>query len=253
VVLSVATLAILSGGTIARPLYPDSHKLQLPWESLLYGLTQVTYPDLQLSVLPAFMWPALAAIVLLSISALAFISWTQRSAEALALLTGFAVIGSGLALTGRTWELYQSLTIYMPAAICAASYLTNAGVFVALFITTSIIAGSGRFFATVARTPGANMNSTTIVAKAEIDRVLEAAERTGGAYLDTSSVYSTYPLMLELHRRGLKFQLSARAWNSMLSYRSWNPPYYSVLMSPKITDSETKDQMSYNRLSYIIQ
>jgi hypothetical protein len=252
-VLTIAILAVLAGGTIARPLYLIGPKLEMDGASLLYGITQVSIADMQLSIFPYSAWPALAAIALLSVGAIAFTSWRQGSAEALAILGGFTGIGAALVLTGRTWEFYQSLTVYLPAAICAASYLTEAGVFVSFLITAAMIVGSGRFLATVELTPGANMNPVLIVAKEETDRVLEAAKGTGGAYLDTSSVYSTYPLILELHRRGLKFQLSPRAWNSMLSYRPWSPPAYPVLLAPKIADGETKDRWSYNRLTYTIE
>jgi hypothetical protein len=72
-----------------------------------------------------------------------------------------------------------------------------------------------------------------------MNALLTAVSATDGAYIDTPDVYSTYPLVLELHRKAIPFQFSPRAWRSFLGYRPWDAPNYGKLHATTILLRDT--------------
>jgi hypothetical protein len=238
--LTLAAVGILSGGTVARPMYPLDKFLDTSWIDLWLRAAQVIGPDSNLSLVPVQYQLGLAVLVGALTVAILLIAARLRSYESFAMVSGVAILATMLAITGKRWEFQQSLTIYVPAILCAVGalsvhsgslwYKTAAGL-----ATIIIMAGVGRFAATINYTVGPGTNPRFSFGLSEIDAILTTVGSNGGAYIDTSDVYSTYPLVLEMHRKGIEFQLSPRAWKSFLGYRPWDAPIYSKLHEISVT------------------
>jgi hypothetical protein len=234
VLITLAVVGILSGGTVARPAYPADVSLDASWNDLWLRAVQVIGPDSNLSFVPLQYQLGLSILVALSTFARLLIAVRSRSDEAVAMISGIAVLAVMLAVTGKRWEFQQSLTIYIPTILCAVgALLVHSRSFwyktAAALSTIIIAAGIGRFSATLHYTVGAGTNPRFWVGQSETDAILTTAGWNGGAYIDTPDVYSTYPLVLEMHRAGIDYQLSPRAWKSFLGYRPWDAPKYSKL------------------------
>jgi hypothetical protein len=222
--LTLAAVGIFSGGTVARPIYFPAVLLDTSWKDLWLRAAEVIGPDSNLSFVPVQYQLGLAVLVAVSTVALLLIVVRSRNDEAVAMILGVAILAAMLAITGKRWEFQQSLTIYVPATLCAVgallvhsrSFWYEAAAALAAII---IAAGMGRFAATINYTVGAGTNPRFWVGKSETDAILTTAGSNGGAYIDTPDVYSTYPLVLEMHRAGIDYQLSPRAWKSFLGYR----------------------------------
>jgi hypothetical protein len=238
--LTLAAVGILSGGTIARPMYAENIALDTGWTDLWLRAAQVIGPDANLSFVPLQYQLGLAVLVAASTVGLFLIAVRSRNDEAVAMILGVAILAAMLAITGKRWEFQQSLTIYVPAILCAVgALLVHSRTFwyktVAALSTIIIAAGVGRFAATLHYTVGAGTNPRFLVEQSETDTILTAAGSNGGAYIDTPDVYSTYPLVLEMHRAGIDYQLSPQAWKSFLGYRPWNSPKYSKRKEISVT------------------
>jgi hypothetical protein len=239
--LALAVVGIISGGTVARPMYPPRHPLDdTSWMDLWLRASQVVGPDANLSMVPMQYQSTLALLVGALSAAIALIAARRRNFEALAILSGFTLLASILVMTGKRWEFQLSLTVYVPAILCAFGALsTHSGSIVdrmaAAFATMIIAVGVGRFAATVNATTGAGAYQRFQLSQTEMDGILAAVNSTDGASIDTPDVYSTYPMVLELHRKGIPFQFSPRAWKSFLGYRPWDAPTYSKRYETTIT------------------
>jgi hypothetical protein len=233
--LVLSVVGIISGGTVARPIYPPTVPLDsTTWMDLWLRASQVVGPDANLSIVPLQYQLALALLVGGLSVAIILIAARLRNLEALAIIAGIAVLASMLAITGRRWEFQLSVTVYVPAILCAVGALSaDSGTIcykiAAAFATIIIAVGLGRFAATVNATTGPGAYQRFGLSQTEMDSILTAVGATDGAYIDTPDVYSTYPLVLEMHRRGIAFQFSPRAWKSFNGYRPWDAPKYSKL------------------------
>lgn len=247
VVLALASIGFISGGTVARPMYTLSTTLDISWWELLCRAAQVVGPDAGLSSIPLYYQKTLTLLAGTLSVMIALIAARQRNFEAIALLIGAAMLASMLMITGKRWEFQMSLTLYVPIVLCAAATLfADRQPFgyrlAALFAMIIIAAGIGRFDATLRATTSRKANPKFWASQSEMDAVLAAVSVSDGAYIDTPDVYSTYPLVLELHRKGIPFQFSPRAWKSFMGYRPWNAPKYTKLnqISVMFRDESTK-------------
>jgi hypothetical protein len=233
-ILVLSVVGVISGGTVARPMYPPTVPLDSTWMDLWLRASQVVGPDANLSIVPLQYQLALAILVGGLSVVIILIAARLRNCEALAIIAGVAVLASMLAITGRRWEFQLSVTVYVPAILCAVGSLSadsgTIGYKIAMaFATIIIAAGVGRFAATVNATIGSGAYQRFGLSQTEMDSILTAAGGTDGAYIDTPDVYSTYPLVLEMHRKGISFQFSPRAWKSFIGYRQWDAPKYRKL------------------------
>jgi hypothetical protein len=246
--LALAVLGLISGGTIARPMYAPTNMIDpSSWIDLWLRAAQVIGPDANLSIIPPQYQFSLALLVGALAVAIALIAARLRNFEAMAILSGFATLALTLATTGKRWEFQQSLTLYVPAILCAVGALsakcgTIAYRTAAAFAAIIIAIGAGRFAATVNATTGASANERLRLSQTEIDSLSAAVQSADGAYIDTSDVYATYPLVLELHRKGIPFQFSQRAWKSFLGYRPWDAPKYGKLLETTVTQRDNPAQ-----------
>jgi hypothetical protein len=233
--LVLSAVGIISGGTVARPMYFPTVPLDgTTWMDLWLRASQVVGPDANLSIVPLQYQLALALLVGALSVAIILIAARLRNFEALAIIGGIAVLASMLAITGRRWEFQLSVTVYVPAILCAVGALSaDSGTIgykkAAAFATIIIAVGLGRFAATVNATTGPGAYQRFGLSQTEMESILTAVGATDGAYIDTPDVYSTYPLVLEMHRKGIAFQFSPRAWKSFLGYRPWDAPKYRKL------------------------
>ncbi len=225
VLITLAVVGILSGGMVARPAYPADVSLDTSWNDLWLRAVQVIGPDSNLSFVPLQYQLGLSVLVALSTFALLLIAVRSRSDEAVAMISGIAVLAVMLAVTGKRWEVGALLVHSRSFWYKTAAALS----------TIIIAAGIGRFSATLHYTVGAGTNPRFWVGQSETDAILTTAGSNGGAYIDTPDVYSTYPLVLEMHRAGIDYQLSPRAWKSFLGYRPWDAPKYSKLHEISVT------------------
>ena len=216
-------------------MYPPTVSLDgTTWMDLWLRASQVVGPDANLSIFPWQYQLALALLVGALSVAIILIAARLRNFEALAILGGIAVLASMLAITGRRWEFQLSVTVYVPAILCAVGALSaDSGTIgykkAAAFATIIIAIGLARFAATVKATTGPGAYQRFGLSQTEMESILTAVGATDGAYIDTPDVYSTYPLVLEMHRKGIAFQFSPRAWKSFLGYRPWDAPKYRKL------------------------
>jgi hypothetical protein len=216
-------------------MYPPTHPLDsTSWVDLGLRASQVVGPDANLSIVPLHYQSALALLVGGLSVAIILIAARLKNLEALAMLAGIAVLASMLVITGKRWEFQLSVTIYVPVILCAVGALAADGRIIgyrtaAVFAIAIIAVGAGRFAATVNATTGAGAYQRFVLSRTEMDGILTAVSATDGAYIDTPDVYSTYPLVLEMHRKAIPFQFSPRAWQSFLGYRPWDAPKYGKL------------------------
>ncbi len=222
--LVLSVVGIISGGTVARPMYFPTVPLDgTTWMDLWLRASQVVGPDANLSIFPWQYQLALALLVGALSVAIILIAARLRNFEALAIIGGIA-----------GWEFQLSVTVYVPAILCAVGALSaDSGTIgykkAAAFATIIIAVGLGRFAATVKATTGPGAYQRSGLSQTEMESILTAVGATDGAYIDTPDVYSTYPLVLEMHRKGIAFQFSPRAWKSFLGYRPWDAPKYRKL------------------------
>jgi hypothetical protein len=238
--LTLAAVGILSGG-VARPMYPSYGLLDIiGWKDLWLMAAQIMGPDANLSSVALGYRAGLAVLVTALTVAILLIAARLRNYEATAMISGVAILAAMLVITGKRWEFYESLTIYVPAVLCAVGALSvHSRLFwykIAAALAIIIIAsGLGRFAATINYTVGARTNPQLSFGRSEIEKILTATGSNGGVYIDTPDVFSTYPLVLEMHRKGIEFQLSPRAWKAFLGYRHWDVPKYSKLHEIRVT------------------
>jgi hypothetical protein len=243
--LVLSVVGIISGGTVARPMYPPTHPLDsTSWVVLGLRASQVVGPDANLSIVPLHDQLALALLVGVLSVAIMLIAARLKNIDALAMLAGIAVLALMLVITGKRWEFQLSVTIYVPVILCAVGALAVDGRTIgyrtaAAFAIVIIAAGAGRFAATVNATTGSAAYQRFVLSKTEMDGLLTAVSTTDGAYIDTPDVYSTYPLVLEMHRKAIPFQFSPRAWQSFLGYRPWDAPKYGKLHETTVVLRDT--------------
>ena len=243
--LVLSVVGIISSGTVARPMYPPTHPLDdTSWLDLGLRASQVVGPDANLSIVPLQYQLALALLVGGLSVAIILIAARLKNIDALAMMAGIAVLGLMLVIAGKRWEFQQSVTIYVPVILCAVGALslddrTIGYKTAAAFAIVIIALGAGRFVATVNATIGSGAYQRFVLSKTEMDGLLTAVSATDGAYIDTPDVYSTYPLVLELHRKAIPFQFSPRAWQSFLGYRPWDAPKYDKLHATTVVLRDT--------------
>ena len=243
--LVLSVVGIISGGTVARPRYSPTHPLDdTSWLDLALRASQVVGPDANLSIVPLPYQLPLALLVGGLSAAMMLIAARLKNIEALAMLAGIAVLGLMLVITGKRWEFQLSVTIYVPVILCAVGALAADGRTIgyrtaAVFAIVIIAVGAGRFVATVNATIGSAAYQRFVLSQTEMDGLLTAVSATDGAYIDTPDVYSTYPLVLELHRKAIPFQFSPRAWQSFLGYRPWDAPKYDKLHATTVVLRDT--------------
>jgi hypothetical protein len=243
--LMLSVVGIISGGTVARPMYPPTHPLDgTSWVDLGLRASQVVGPDENLSIVPLHDQLTLAVLVGVLSVAIILIAARLKNVDALAMMAGIAVLASMLVISAKRWEFQLSVTIYVPVILCAVGALSadgrTIGYGTAAALAVVIIAvGAGRFAATVNATVGSGANQRFVLSRTEMDGILTAVSATDGAYIDTPDVYSTYPLVLEMHRKAIPFQFSPRAWQSFLGYRPWDPPQYGKLHETTVVLRDT--------------
>jgi hypothetical protein len=221
-------------------MYPSYILLETGWNDLCLRAAQVVGPDSNLSFVPIQYQLGLAVFVAVLTVVILMIAARLRNYESFAMISGVAILAAMLVIAGKRWEFQQSLTIYVPVILCAVGALSVHSKSVwyktaAALATIIIAAGVGRFAATLNRTVGAGTNPRFWVGQSETDAILTTVSADGGVYIDTPDVYSTYPLVLEMHRKGIQFQLSPRAWKSFLGYRPWDAPKYGKRYEISVT------------------
>jgi hypothetical protein len=245
--LSLSAVALFSSGTIARPLYLTNPPLDITWIDLWISASSVVSTESTFSLLPFKLIYVLASLVGLLWVAIIFITICQRKSEAAALLLGTACIALVLTITGQKWKFYETLSIYIPAAICAVGIALNdqsmvsnrnraVDIFLPTFAAAIIVLGLGRFVTTLVYTVGPKAYSPFTFSLSEFDRLTAIVREAGGAYIDTSDVSMTAPLVLEFTKRSIPFHLSPRSWKAFLGYRPWEVPEYSPKYTLTIVD-----------------
>ena len=123
--VALALVALISSGTIARPLYLTEPAFDTSWRDLWIRASQVIGTESELSLFVRDLHPMLASAVGVLWLVLCAIVMRGRQSGALALLLGPAAVAVALSVAGQRWKFYQTISIYVPAALCAVAVATS--------------------------------------------------------------------------------------------------------------------------------
>jgi hypothetical protein len=233
ILVALIVLAIVSSGTIARPIYFHSYPVGFGWATLTDWASQVVGPSGTMG--PAFLVAFFKIIMTAVLICVCIYAVARKSAAAIALALGSLAIAVVLYAFNQQWQFYEISTLYAAMPVCAAAPVLNRELFlasrlrfwclVALFFLVPIGIGIPRYAASLATLGGDRTLPLYRFSLDETDRL--AAAVASGAVIDIGdNAHFNLFLMVELGRREIPFQLSETSWRTLLGYRPWPAPHY---------------------------
>jgi hypothetical protein len=239
----LAAVAIISGGTIARPLIAPEN-IPIPWtwwdvlsraaelEGLIGGRTPFAP-----SVISALSAATLAAGLLLLGVAI-----RTRTFAAAALLAAPLLMLAVLVPFGLKWHAMNFIGSYVPLWLCGAVMVFESSAApdrhrvlryaVGALIVALVLLRLPRFESTVRFHGGADMPPLFRFSSLEADALAHTIAREGGSAVvdmdkDGAPHFPVF-LLVELGRRKVPLQWSPGAWHFILWYRRWPAPTYDT-------------------------
>lgn len=242
VLAALGAIALMAGGTIARPLavrYPD---WGVTWPYILPRIAELESQGVGLSNLgPGMLWAA---------TGLVFAAWVLFAGVALArkLPEAVVVLVAPLGLLASLYAVdagavtFQLIGIFYPLTLAGFALVLDAlrdennparwvaprivGLTLAV---ASVVLGLHlfRFAGATGRYGGGQTPAAALFTRTEMDALASLVGRDR-VEVEVTGPQPAIVLLVELGRRGVELQWSAEAWKTVFGYRkAWSPPRYA--------------------------
>lgn len=237
----LAFLVIATSGVLGVPLhhrdnYPD---WGVPWNYVWTRLFELNSqpPQPQYNISPA--WEPLFLAAALTLHGTAFALAVQKKCHAaLALLSGSVLVISGMWLVNANAAAFQMLGMLYPMFLCALALMLNEprplgswprAIWMGTIATAvlSIALHLFHFGGAVDRyCRGLNTHNSEY-SMADVQKVQELVGKEA-VFVDVANPHLSLMILVDLGGKGMKIQWGATSWDSIISYRNWPLPVYTM-------------------------
>ena len=237
ILAALTVLAIVSSGTIARPLYLGFIPMDVGWKALTDWATQVMGPVGATG--PLFLISSSKIVITAIFLCISIYAMVKKSAAATSLTVGSFAVAGILYAFDQQWRFYEISPLFVATPFCAAATLLSRELYLAnrlrfcglvtIFLLVPIGMGLPRYAASLASLGGDTSPPLYRFSLEETDQL--AAAVAGGAVIDVGNgPHFNIFLVVELGGRGIPFQFSETSWRAFLCYRPWPLPQYDKPM-----------------------
>jgi hypothetical protein len=227
----VTLIPIIASGLPARPTWFQFPDWRLDWNFELPRMLDLESQGGSVTTLTPGTLSVMVMIGLLVWASLLAIAFRERNICAIGMLGGSALLLVALFSLNARAAAFQLIGFYYPALICGAGYLLVVPLSKQKIVLVLALIAVGervpRFWGIVnsyVLHPAAEYTFS----KLEFDGMAAALGADGVVEVDVANPQRAIAVLVEFGERAVNVQWTPRAWKTILGYRPWAPPIYTV-------------------------